>query len=67
MCCCLHGSGLTFTSQVSPCKLSLLPQEAEQRLQLIGKSGRQDNISVMTLHIALNCFIGKMIVLVQFE
>lgn len=31
------------------------------------KSGGTDNISVMTLHIALNCFVGKTIVLFQFE
>lgn len=48
-------------------KLFLLPAEAKRWLQLIGISGGEDNISVMTLHIALNCFIGKMIVLVQFE
>lgn len=54
-------------SQVSSCILFILSNEAKQWHQLIGKSGREDNISVMTLHIALNCFIGKMIVLVQFE
>lgn len=58
---------LPLSSQVSPCILFILSQEAKQWLQLIGKSGGEDNISVMTLHIALNCFIGKMIVLVQFE
>lgn len=60
-------SFISRSSQVSSCMLFILSQEAKQRLQLIGKSGREDNISVMTLHIALNCFIGKMIVLVQFE
>lgn len=69
---CIQGaespqSYCAYSSQVSSCIVFILSQEAKHRLQLIGKSGREDNISVMTLHIALNCFIGKMIVLVQFE
>lgn len=53
--------------QVSPGRPGTVSKPGTQQQQLIGKSGGQDNISVMTLHIALNCFIGKMIVLVQFE
>lgn len=66
-----HGdntrASISRSSQVSSFIVFILSQEAKHRLQLIGKSGGEDNISVMTLHIALNCFIGKMIVLVQFE
>lgn len=63
----VHTPAAPTSFQGSPAGLGTASEPGTQRQRLIGKSGGRDNISVMTLRIALNCFIGKMIVLVQFE
>lgn len=54
--------------QVSACKRLILSDRCEDDGSPgLLKIGGKDKISVMTPHIALNCFIGKMIVLFQFK